>query len=94
MKVNIHINEINETLDVRDAYEALSRLKAEAAKRAPFLMRGVIKALGDVQFAQEAVKRDNSAHGRNDPLPQSAQEFLDWAVERGYASVTEPVDRG
>jgi hypothetical protein len=43
-----------------------------------------------MQFAQEAVKRDNAANGRDDALPNSPQEFLDWAVERGYATVIEP----
>ena len=90
MKIKIHIQDINQTVEVKDAGEALSNLKAEAAARAPFLVRGVIKAMGEVQFAQEAVKRDNAASGRKDTLPQSAAEFLDWASARGYATITEP----
>ena len=89
MKIKIHIQDIEETVEVRDADEALGKLKSEAAARAPFLLRGVIKSLSNVSFAQEAVKRDNAAHGRNDVLPKSAQEFLDWAVERGYATILE-----
>ena len=90
MKIQINIGDINETLEASDASDALSKLKAEAASRAPFLLKGIIKSLGDLQFAQEAVKRDNSANGRSDALPQSPQEFLDWAVGRGYATVIEP----
>ena len=89
MKIQIHFNEINETVDAKDAAEALSKLKAEAAARAPLLLRGVIKHFGDVQFAQEAVKRDNLAQSTNDPLPGTAQEFLDWAVRKGYATILE-----
>ncbi len=90
MKIRIHFNEVRETLEARDAGEALTRLKIEAASRAPFLLRGVIKRLGDMQFATEAVKHDNATHGRSDALPRSAQEFLDWAVKRGYATIIEP----
>lgn len=90
MKIQIHVQDINQTVDVKDAAEALSRLKDEAAARAPFLLRGVIRSLGDLNFAGEVVKRANASEGRNDALPQSAQAFLDWAVERGYATIIEP----
>lgn len=90
MKIEIHVGDINEVLEATDDADALSKLKAETANRAPFLVRGVIRSLSDIHFAQEAVKRDNSANARSDSLPQSPQEFLDWAVARGYASVLEP----
>jgi hypothetical protein len=89
MKIEIHFGDIKEVLEARDAAESLSRLKAETAARAPLLLRGIIKSLGDIQFAQEAVKRENATSGRSDALPQTAQEFLDWAVERGYATVLD-----
>ena len=90
MKIQIQIGDIKEVLEAKDGAEALSKLKAEAANRAPFLVRGVIRSLSDIQFAQEAVKRDNAANGRSDALPKSPQEFLDWAVARGYATVLDP----
>ena len=89
MKIEIHVQDIRQTVEVSDAAEALSRMKDEAATRAPFLLRGVIKSLSDLNFAAEVVKRANAAEGRQDPLPQSAQEFLDWSVERGYATILE-----
>jgi hypothetical protein len=89
MKIKIHFQNIQETVEVRDAAEALSKLKAEAAARAPLLVRGVIKSLGDIQFAQEAVKRDNAASGQSAALPQTAEEFLKWATARGYATIIE-----
>lgn len=90
MIIKIHYQDIQETVEVRDAADALSRLKAEAAKRAPFLMRAVIKSLSDLAFAGRAVQMANESSGRNDPAPTSAQQFLDWAVERGYATVVQP----
>jgi hypothetical protein len=90
MKIQINIGDIQEVLEASDAGDALSKLKAEAVSRAPFLLKGIIKSFGDLQFAQEAVKRDNAANGRNDALPNSPQGFLNWAVERGYATIIEP----
>lgn len=90
MKIEIHVQEIRQTVEVRNADEALSMMKAEAADRAPFLLRGIIKSLSDLSFAAEVVKRANAAEGRQDAIPKSAQEFLDWAVERGYATILEP----
>ncbi|HEX8835101.1 MAG TPA: hypothetical protein VF719_12910 [Abditibacteriaceae bacterium] len=86
MKLNIHVQNIKETVEVKDADEALHRAKQEAAKRAPFLMRAVVNAMPDLTFAAEVVKRHNSEAGGNDPAPASAQEFLDWAIKRGYVS--------
>jgi len=90
MKVQIHIQDIAETVEAPDASGILRRVKGEAARRAPFLLRGVINGMGDLGFAAEAVKRANKSKGRQDAIPQSAQEFLDWAVAQGYATLVEP----
>ena len=87
MKLHIHIADIKETVEVASADEALKKFKSEAAKRAPFLLRGVINAMGDLQFAGETVKRHNGQTGDKDPAPQSAQRFLDSAQSRGYVTV-------
>ena len=87
MKITVHYQDIHETLEARDANDALSRFKAEVAKRAPMLARPIIKAMGDLKFAGEAVARFNQKSGRQDPAPTSAQEFLDWAVARGLVTI-------
>lgn len=89
MKIEVHVQGIRETVEVRDAAEALSLLKEQAAARAPMLLRGIIRSLSDLGFAGEVVKRANSEEKRADALPGNAQEFLEWAVERGYATVLE-----
>lgn len=89
MKLHIHAAGVDEQVEVRDAAEALSRTKSEAAKRAPFLVRPVIKSMSDLTFAAEAVKRNNAETKRDDPPPVSAEEFLQWAVQCGYVSVIE-----
>lgn len=90
MKLNIHVHDIRETVEVANAEAGLKQFKREAAKRAPFLIRPVINGMSDLAFAAEAVKRDNQANNRNDPPPASAQAFLDWAVARGYITIVQP----
>ena len=87
MKLHIHVHEIKETVEVKDAADALRQFKQEAAKRAPFMLRPFINSMSDIAFAAEAVKRSNVELKREDPPPASAQQFLDWAVERGFVSV-------
>jgi len=89
MKLHIHVQKVDEIVEVRDAEEALKRTKQEAARRAPMLMRPIVNAMSDLGFAAEAVKRNNAQTGRSDAAPRSAQEFLDWAIECGYVSVVE-----
>ena len=89
MKLHIHAGGVDEIVEVKDAAEALRRSKSEAAKRAPFLLRPVVNAMSDLTFAAEAVKRHNAEHKRNDALPDSAEAFLQWAIERKYVSVVE-----
>jgi len=89
LKLEIHVQDIRQTVEVKDADEALSALKKEAASRAPFLLKGIIIGMGDLQFAGEVVKRANAAEKREDPIPKSAREFLDWAVARNYATILE-----
>jgi hypothetical protein len=89
MKLHIHVQNIRETVEVQSADEALRRFKQETAKRAPMMLRPFINSMSDLNFAAEAVKRNNQASRRNDPAPTSTQQFLDWAVERGYVTVEQ-----
>jgi hypothetical protein len=53
------------------------------------LWRPLINSMSDLSFAAEAVERNNQETERNDAAPTSAQQFLDWAVERGYVTVEQ-----
>ena len=64
MKVRIQFGGVDEVVEARDANELLKMARAEAAQRAPFLLRGVVRAMSDQQFLTEAVKRANAADGR------------------------------
>ncbi len=89
MKIRIDIQDVHEELEAADAADVLNQVKAEAGKRAPWLLRGPIRAMNDLTFAGEAVKQHNRQHQANDAAPVSAEEFLDWAVKHGYVTVLE-----
>ena len=89
MKIRIDIQDVHEEVEASDAAGVLSQVKAEAGKRAPWLLRGPIRAMNDLSFAGEAVKQHNRQHQSNDAVPASAEEFLNWAVQRGYVTILE-----
>ncbi len=89
MTIKIHYKDIKEELQARDADDALSKFKKEAAKRSPFLQRAAINAFSDLKFAGEVVSRANKARSTSDPIPKTAREFLDWAQKSGFVTITE-----
>ena len=89
MKLHIHALGVDDVVEVRDADDALSRTKTEAAKHAPMLLRPVVRAMSDQTFMAEAVKRYNSENKTDDPPPASAKQFLEWAVSRGFVTIIE-----
>lgn len=89
MKLRIHAYGAHATGQARDAEDALQQFKTAIAGGAPLWARPLVRRVDALTIAREAVKRDNAAQGRNDPLPDSAQAFLDWALRRGYASLIE-----
>ncbi len=61
MKIRIDIQDIHEELEAPDAVGVLSQVKTEAGKRAPWLLRGPIRAMNDLTFAGESVRRGGCA---------------------------------
>ncbi len=90
MKIRIDIQDVHEEVEASDAAGVLSQVKAEAGKRAPWLLRGPIRAMSDLSFAGEAVKQHNRQHQSAEATPASAEEFLTWAVGHGYITIVEP----
>ncbi len=90
MKVHVKFQGIDETFEAKDADAMLHLAKQQAAQRAPFLLRPLINSMSDMAFAAEAVKRANQANGRQDPIPTTAQEFIDWGVQQGVVTIIEP----
>lgn len=89
MKLQVHAYGVHVTADVLDATDALQAFKTAITSGAPRWARPLMGRMEALSIAREAVKRDNAAQNRAEPLPSSAQEFLDWALRRGYVSLLD-----
>ena len=91
MKVHINIQHppitVNETVTGANADEIIGKVKARVAKDLPFAMRLMVNGMSNLMFAQEVVKRYNSAMKKSVPAPQSCDEFLKFAQAQGFAVV-------
>lgn len=87
MKVEIILGTQKANFEASDEAALLRAVKAEAARRAPFLVRAAINSMSDLAFAAQVVARANKEFGHHDEAPRSAREFLDWATLRGFATV-------
>ena len=77
---------IDETIAGKDADDVLVQAKDRVAGELGW--KGLfLRALTPLGFAQEAVKRYNSAFHTNHPLPQSADEFLALGQTLGYVTL-------
>jgi hypothetical protein len=91
MKVRVTIPEIagrkvDETVIGTDAQDVLAQAKARVAKELGW--KGLfLSAMSPLTFAQEAVKRYNSAYGTQYAIPQSPDEFLKLGQDMGYITL-------
>lgn len=90
MKVRVTMDvadrHIDETITGADADDILSQAKARVARELGW--KGLfLNAMPPLTFAQEAVRRYNSAYKTQYALPQSADEFLTLGQDMNYLSV-------
>lgn len=77
---------IDETVNGTNAEDVLTQAKARAASELGW--KGLfLKAMPTLTFAQEAVRRYNSAFGTEYAIPQTADEFLQLGQDLGYLTV-------
>ncbi|MCC6729180.1 MAG: hypothetical protein IT208_07555 [Chthonomonadales bacterium] len=74
---------VDEAFEGPDAEAIVAAMKARVAARAGFAIRLMVSALSPLRFAQEAVRRYNSATDRTLPIPSSCEEFLTLGVTEG-----------
>ncbi len=91
MKVRVTIPDIagrhvDETVTGTSAEDVLAQAKARVAKELGW--KGLfLKAMSPLTFAQEAVKRYNSAYETQYAIPQTADEFLRLGQDMGYITI-------
>jgi len=70
---------------VRSAKSALERHPAIKKALGKIKLWG-LKRMGVVAFARQVVDQHNRQTESKEPLPNTAQQFIDWAVRAGYAT--------
>ncbi len=77
---------IDETVSGRDADDILAQAKDRTARELGW--KGLfLKALSPLAFAQEGVRRYNTAFHTAHPIPQSADQFLELGQKLGYITI-------
>ena len=93
MKIHVNLRTddltIDETIEGADAADILRQSKVAVAEKLGFLAGAFVRSMGDVQFAQEVVRRYNSAFEKDCALPSTPDEFVTWAVAEKLATVIE-----
>lgn len=90
MKVHVNMEiagrHVDETVIGTDADEILGQAKARVAKELGW--KGLfLHAMPTLTFAQEAVRRYNSAFDTHYDLPHSVNDFFRWGQDLGYITV-------
>lgn len=93
MKVNVNINhenmKVNETFSGTNAEAVVAAMKSRVTRELPFALRLAANAMSPLMFAQEVVKRYNNSAKTNLPRPNSCEEFLQIAVDQGFATLEQ-----
>jgi hypothetical protein len=88
VKLSIEDCHIDETIEAANLEAFMSTVRDRVAKEMGW--KGLLlKVLTPLQFAQESVKRYNEAYAKNQPLPQSLEEFLEFGQATGKLIVIE-----
>lgn len=77
---------VDEIVSGKDADDLLSQAKARVARELGW--KGIfLNAMPTLMFAQEAVRRYNTAYDTQYKIPDSVQEFFDWGQNLGYITI-------
>jgi len=89
VKFDISGLSVDEMIEGETSADIARTAKRVIASRLDFLSGAFVKSMSDLGFAQEVVRRYNSATGSSCSLPKSTDAFVEWVIERGLASVVE-----
>ncbi len=91
VKLHVHFQtgdiKVDEIVQGATSEQIVSQMQARVAQEAGFLIGAVVKRMTPLQFAQESIRRYNTAAKDSAPIPQSCDEFLKLGVEKNFATV-------
>ena len=83
VKMDIAGHSVDEVVDGKDADDILRQAKSQVARELGW--KGMfLHAMPTLTFAQEAVRRYNSAYQTHFDVPQNTDEFLKLGQDMGY----------
>jgi hypothetical protein len=86
VKIDIGSVRVDQTVEGATAEDIVRTLRKELEARAPFLVRPVIRAMDDRALWRKIVELHNSKFHATEPVPQSAEEFLQFGERTGYVT--------
>ena len=89
VKFDIQGLSVDEAIEGAGAPEITRQAKLTIASRLGFLAGAFVKSMPDLEFSREVTRRYNAATGSHCDLPASVEDFIDWAIAQGLASVIE-----
>jgi hypothetical protein len=91
VKLHVHFDTANLRVDevvAGDTPEAVvSAMQARVAQDLGFLAGAVVRGMSPLGFAQEVTRRYNAATKDAAPMPQSCEQFLQFGIAKGFATV-------
>ena len=91
MRLHVHFQtgdiKVDEIVEGDTAEAITAKMQARVAQEAGFLIGTVLKRMTPLAFAQEAIRRYNTATKDSAPIPQTCEEFLKTGVSKGFATL-------
>jgi len=89
-KVRVQVSEgeihVDQVIEGATDEEVVAGLRDELIRKAGFLKGAVIRAIPEEALWGRIVEAYNSRHGKSEPPPQTASDFLAFGERAGYVT--------
>jgi hypothetical protein len=97
-RVRLHVHfqqgdmKVDEIVSGDTSEQVVAAMQKRVAQEAGFLVGAAVRAMSPLKFAQEVTRRYSAATGdANAPVPQTCDEFLQFGVDKKFATRLEDV---
>lgn len=88
LRIPAHGEVLEETLEGATWDQLADGVRHALEARLSFVKRMAARTLSDASFWAEVVRRYNDEHGTDHSAPATAEDFIDFGVEVGYATIS------
>nr|CAA9261334.1 hypothetical protein AVDCRST_MAG63-2439 [uncultured Armatimonadetes bacterium] len=93
MKLHVHFEaggmKVDEVVAGQSAEEVVASMQKRVAAELGFLKGAFVRAMTPLAFAQEVTRRYNSAMKESAPIPQTCEQFIDYGIDKNFATLVE-----